>query len=197
MADYTTRALLKSRLGINDTTDDTMLDAIITAVSRQIDDYCGRRFYAATETRYYTASHCGSLLVDDVLSVSSLQTDDDGDRTYENTWATTDYDLEPANAQLESQPQPYWRICITPNSNYGFPVGVSRGVKITGSFGFASSTPAVIAEACLHQSELTYRQKDNPYGAMSGEQFATRAPVGSGLHPFIRQMLMPYVKWNV
>lgn len=193
--DYTTTALLKARLGITDTADDTILAAIITAVSRLIDDYAGRRFYAATETRYYTAAHYDRLLVDDLLSVTSLQTDPDGDGVYDYTWtANTDYALGPYNATLEAQPQPYWWLEVRPYGSYRFPAGVPRGVKLAGSFGFSSTTPVVIGEACLLACEQTYRQKDNPYGTIGGGEFSveTRMMTGAGLHPFVRRMLDPY-----
>ena len=56
--------------------------------------------------------------MDDLLSVTTLKTDEDGDRTYEITWATTDYDLMPYNATLESQAQPYSHLQTTPDGDY-------------------------------------------------------------------------------
>jgi hypothetical protein len=194
-ADYTTTAALKARLGITDSTDDSILAAIITAVSRQIDDYCGRRFYAATETRYYTARCADHVLVDDLLSVSAngLATDD-GTRTYPDVWATTDYDLAPANAALESQPQPYWEVRLTPTGSFLFWPGLERGLRLTGSFGFSSTTPAVVSEACLAQCELTYRASRTPGGRTGSLNFDESLPgpaLNVGLHPFVRRLLSP------
>ncbi|MCC6629956.1 MAG: phage head-tail connector protein, partial [Chloroflexi bacterium] len=141
---YTTLARLKARLGITDTTEDAALESLVEAVSRAIDDFCGRRFYAATQTRYYTANRSDRLLVDDLLSITTLKTDDDADGTFETTWTASDYLLAPYNAQQESQPQPYWRIESAPSGSYSFPVCVPRGVQIAGSWGFASTTPDVV-----------------------------------------------------
>ena len=135
---YCTLAELKSRTAIPDTVDDTNLKAVLESVSRQIDRYCDRRFFVETRTRYYMPDCATRLDVDDLLSVSTsgLTTDDDGDRTYENTWATTDYDLEPVNAPYESPARPYRYLTVTPNGDYTFPTGLAKSVKIVGSWGF-------------------------------------------------------------
>jgi hypothetical protein len=58
---YVTLPELKARLYSanpnmqQDPLDDAGLERVIEAVSRWIDADRGRRFYAATETRYYTA----------------------------------------------------------------------------------------------------------------------------------------------
>src|SRR3990167_10237043 len=80
-----------------DTTSDVAIERIINAVSRKIDEWCFTRFYTTTadETYYYTAAESGKLYTDDILSLTTLATDEDGDRTYEVTWASTDYDLNP------------------------------------------------------------------------------------------------------
>lgn len=105
---YTTLANAKARIAIAtaDTADDTIIEAVINAVSRAIDGYCGRRFYAVAETRYYTPARSDALLVDDLVSVTSLATDQDGDLVYETAWAAGDYVLYPYNAALESVPGP-------------------------------------------------------------------------------------------
>jgi hypothetical protein len=191
LSGYTSLEVLKARLGISDGTDDAALEAVITAVSRAIDDYCGRRFYAASETRYFTARHGDRLMVDDLLSVTSLATDDDGDRTYETVWAATDYDLEPANAALDGEP--YWEIRAAPEGRYSFP-STSRGVKIVGSFGFAATTPAVIEEATLAQCKLVFDARNSVSGVEGG---SVNPSVTVSLHPFVRTLLNPYRRISV
>lgn len=164
---YCTAEELKARLwpyGVEpDDYDNAVFDQVITAVSRWIDGFCGRRFYttAADETRYFTAEWKDRLEVGDLVSVSSLLTDEDGDRTYEVTWASTDFDLTPFNAALDGIP--YQAIETTPKGRYCFPVGVRKGVKVVGKFGFASA-PAEVKEACLLMSERIYKRKDAPFG---------------------------------
>jgi len=64
---YCTLQELKVRLDITDSDDDAILESNIGAVSRQIDGWCGRVFYARDEqTRYYTAERNDYLVVDDI-----------------------------------------------------------------------------------------------------------------------------------
>jgi len=207
---YTSTGTLKTRLGIGDATDDALLDAIITQVSREIDGECKRRFYAATDTRYYTPETYDLLQVDDLLSVTTLKTDEDGDGVFEATWATTDYVLEPLNAPAESQPEPYTTIRVARNGARVFPgyfpaligwpppvtyprssAGLAvRSVQVVGSFGYASTTPPVVEAACLFQCALEYMAKDAPSGSAGGGEMETTLRT-IGLHPFARRMLEP------
>ena len=189
---YTLLPILKDRLKIADTQDDARLEDIITSVSRAIDDHCHRRFYTVVgEQRFYTPHCADELWVDDLLAVASLQTDEDGDRTYEITWQPTDYDLEPANAQLESQPQPYSRIAVTPLGRYRFPMGQRRSVRLVGTFGFAQTAPPVIQEACIDQCILEYRSKAAPFGTTGSPELGTDIRA-IGLHPFVKRKLEPF-----
>ena len=142
-----------------------LLDLVIEAVSRWIDNELpgGMRFYASNETRYYTPEFPDLLWVDDLLSITTLKSDDDWDGTYEVTFATTDYILEPRNAALDNEP--YRQI----RTNFGtgdlsFPVGVRDGVEIVGSFGYSSTAPTVIKQATLLLANRLWRRKDAVFG---------------------------------
>jgi hypothetical protein len=170
----TTQALVNEAAGASVTLrmagnvfNDTELENCIEAASRAIDSYCKRRIYAAAETRYYSPRLPDWLEVDDLLTVTTLKTDEDGDRTYETTWAVTDYDLMPTNAALRGRP--YTMIQTTPNGNYSFPVGV-KSVQIAGSFGYAGTTPDAVNEACLLLSTRLFKRKDAPFGIMGSPE---------------------------
>lgn len=188
---YCSVETLKRRISVADTDDDAELERIITAVSREIDNYCGRRFYAASETRYYTASHPCRLTVDDLLAVTTLATDGDGDRTYEDTWAVTDFDLTPDNAALDGRP--YWAIETAPAGDYSFPVGVRKGVKIVGSIGYSATTPPVVEDACLAQCKLEYDAR-NAHETMEG---VGNPSMKVSLHPFVKDVLNPLRRLSV
>ncbi len=195
--DYCSLMEIKERLwppGANtDSVSDLMLGNIITAVSRQVDNFCERRFYttAADETRYFTTEDTEYLFPDlDVISVTSIAVDYDGGRAYSNTLATTDYDLLPDNAALDSKPYSYIRIA--PLGQERFPTH-QKGIRIVGKFGW-SSVPAGVKEACLIQVERIWKRKDSPFGIISN-------PVGGDmrlldkLDPDVQVLLWNYRKW--
>lgn len=137
---YASRNDLKTRLGLasTDTTDDALMDIVLEAVSREIETHCKRWFYPRTQTRYYTALYGQLLLVDDLLSVSTLKTltlNTSGTRTYGDSWAAVDYDLEPYNALNATPPQPYHGVRKNPEGAYSFPTDW-HGVEIVGSWGY-------------------------------------------------------------
>lgn len=146
---YTTLPALKaykSILSVN-ATDDGVIEALAEAASRYIDRFTGRRFYTTQndETRTYQAANGARVYPDDIISVTTLKTDEDGDRTYEITWAATDYDLLPDNAALNGEPYTY--IQVAPLGRYSFPLQ-RRGVQVVGKFGYSSTTPDDIELAC-------------------------------------------------
>ncbi len=138
---YTDIAKLKRRLNMASvTTNDTEFSELLNAASRQIDKYCDRKFYVKSETRYFPGVS-SRLWINDLLSIntSGFKTDEDGDATFENTLATTDYILYPLNSY------PKTRIELSDDSDYGgFGTGVKRGVQIAGLWGYGdgeSATP--------------------------------------------------------
>lgn len=161
---YVTRADVKDRIALPDTDDDAVLDAILEAVSREIDLWTGRQFWAVRQTRYFTPTRADCLLLPpgtDLLAVTTLKTDDGGDRTYETTWATTDYDLEPIHAAQMSPPRPFWEIVTAPNGSYAFPT-IRRGVEIAGKWGYydvLETSTATVVEA-VDTSETTIDVSD-------------------------------------
>lgn len=131
----------------SDAGDDAVIEDIIEATSRFIDAECARRFYknSTDETRYYTATESSYCRVDDLVSVTNLYTDG-GLRDYPYTWTATDFDLWPYNAALDGRP--YVQILQAPNSDYWFPAGTAKGVKVTGVFGWPD-VPKQIKEATI------------------------------------------------
>lgn len=195
--DYCTLAELQYRIwppgATADTADDAALENIITAVSRTVDNFCNRRFYTTdtTETRYFSTYDNEFLYPDvDIVSITTLKVDYDGDRTYEITFDTTDYDLMPANAAVDSKP--YSWVQISPLGTERWPTH-RNGIEIVGYFGW-SATPAAVKEATLIQSMRVWKRKDSPFGIISN-------PVGGELRllnkldPDVEVLLAPYKKW--
>ena len=130
-----------SYLNIDVTTHDTYLRKLLEDATRRIDKWTERIFYCLDATRYFDGAGAKLVLPFDLLSITTLKTDEDGNGTYESTLATTDYHLYPLNDV------PKVRIEINPNGNYGsFASGVKKGVEIAGVFGYGdgySATPYV------------------------------------------------------
>lgn len=173
---YCTLAELKDRLDITNNDDDAQLDLIVTGVSRFIDEDRGRRFYAATETRYFTAGSPIMCIVDDLLSVTTLKTDEDADGTFEQTWTASDYILAPYNANLDGKAYTY--VERAPLGDYSFPTN-RYGVEIAGSFGYSSTTPAAIKEACLLVSMRVWARRKNIFGVTGSADLGTVTAVAS------------------
>jgi len=180
---------------VDDQTDDAILESIINAVSRMIDRHCQRRFYTTDEdeTRYYTAQdYQEAWLDDDLLSVTTLATDPNGDRSYGDTWTDSDYDLYPYNAALDNKP--YRAIWVNDNGDYTFPT-LARAVAVTGKFGYCLTgyQPAEVTEACLLQCERLYKRKDAPFGVL-GAAGMGQATVIPQLDPDVQMLLSAYVR---
>jgi len=149
---------------------ETFADADITialsAASRGIDEMCGRRFYPdadAAQVRYYSPWRSDSLLIDDVITITSLKTDDSGDGTFENTWTlNTDYVRQPLNAVADLEP--WTQLCRHPTGSFYFPSGYPRSVELTGKFGW-TAVPAQVKEATtLSAHRLLKRAREVPFG---------------------------------
>lgn len=127
--------------------DDRIL-AELEAVSRQFDDYLRRRLYPWIETRYFSGSGRDEVSFPewDIISVTSLKEDENGDATYETTWASTDYELAPYMNDPTSlvAPTPYWKLEVNNRSN-GTKSAFGKGQKrfeLAGKFGYCEMTQA-------------------------------------------------------
>lgn len=125
-----------------DPADGTLLPQYVRAierVSREVDRWTNRRFYAEVATRYFDVpAACRELALPmnkdgDLISVTTLKVDDDYDWSYGLTLTEgTDFVLMPYNTT------PKWRIAVHPNSTNinNWPAGPRR-VQIVGTFGYS------------------------------------------------------------
>lgn len=154
---YCSVETVKGRLGLTLMDQDAALERAIGAASRAIDGLTGMTFFSATATRHFTADDPYLLRIDDCLAITTLKTDDNGDRTYATTWAVTDFDSEPYNAL------PITRLRVAPGGAHSFPL-TRRGVELAGSWGTAAAAPDNISEACVLVAVKIYKRKDSPFG---------------------------------
>ncbi len=197
---YASLTELQARLGITDAADFSLLEAALESASRYIDNRTGRRFYtnaatgtpaAYSEVRYYTATRSDRVLIDDILSVTSLATDDNADDTFSTTWAQADYVLRPRNAAVDGAP--YWELSRSNNGDYSFPTGILDGVKVTGRFGYCAlaDCPQPIREVCLIVAAQMYRLKDAPFGTSGSPEMAV-ASLDPSQFRLILDWMAPY-----
>jgi hypothetical protein len=191
---YATLSEFKAAVGITDTTDDTALQSVLDATDTLIDLYCDRKtgFGTASETRYYTAEDWEYVLTDDLVSVTTLQTDDDANGTYETTWtAGTDYVLAPRNAALDGFP--YTEIDTSVTWPRNFPKDVYLGVKVVGVFGFPA-VPAAVKQAEIIQAGAVWNSRTAPFGVIGSADLGGILRMSRALHPEAALILEPYRK---
>lgn len=187
MANYTTVDAVKLRLDRTDDRADATLSAIISTASRAIEMMTNRRFDRVVETRYFGPSGSWYAEVDDFVSVTSIATDIDGDRTYTEVWSATDYEIEPVNAP--STGFPYTQIVIRPKGTKSFPV-LRRSIRIAADWGWPSVPPA-IEEATILQTLRLFKRIDAPYGIVGSTDLGNLATIPR-VDPDISMLIAPY-----
>jgi hypothetical protein len=193
---YALLSEFKQAVGITDNTDDAALQSVLDATDTLIDLHCDRKtgFGTATETRYYTAEDYEYVLTDDLVSVTTLQTDDDANGTYETTWTSgTDYVLTPRNAALDGFP--YTEIDTSVTWPRNFPKDVYLGVKVVGVFGFPS-VPAAVKQAEIIQANAVWASRVSPYAIVGSADLGGILRMSRALHPEAALILEPYRKRN-
>lgn len=145
----------------------------INAASRQIDTYCGRQFWleSTPSARVFRPDCSFEVWTGDIGTSTGLvvKTDDDDDGTFETTWASTDYQLEPFE-RINSRP--YERLSALgsaefPTSNTSIYSGSTANsrpsrrarVQITASWGWPS-VPSEVTAACSILAVDHFKSKD-------------------------------------
>ena len=191
---YATLSDVKAALRITDTVDDSLLEISIEAASREIDGWCERVFTASTATRIYRPTDVFTVDVDDLQSITTLKTDSDGSGTFDVTWESTDYQLNPLNGIAGGITTPYTQVRAI--GQYLFPIYEPRNVnsneasiQITGVWGWPS-IPTAVKQACIILSMRQFKRYDSPTGVMGfGDLGVMR--VGR-VDPDVEKLLMPF-----
>jgi len=165
---YITREELKlSREMTGYAFEDHEIDIAIGAASRVIDDATGRRYFAdavATNERLYSARSWRRVEIDDLIELTSLEVDRDGDGDYEEVWSADRYLLNPANAPADGKP---WdEIAVRTESGWTFPLGANR-IRVTGKFGWKAVPPELKMAASILAQRYVLRLRQAPFGIVS------------------------------
>ena len=191
---YATLSDVKAALRITDSVDDDLLEISIDAASREIDGWCERVFYSTSATRVYLPINALTTYTDDITVVTTLKVDTTGDGTFDQTWATTDFQLSPLNGIAGGIETPFNTVSAV--GDYLFPVynpgnidAQQASVQIVGTFGFAS-IPTAVKQACMILSMRQFKRYDSPTGVMGfGDLGVMR--VGR-VDPDVEKLLMPF-----
>ena len=79
------------------TGDDNEMFQLLLSVSDWVDGYCNRYFYPRSQTLEFDGSGASRFFIPDLISLTALKEDTTDDKTFQTTWAATDYWLEPYN----------------------------------------------------------------------------------------------------
>jgi hypothetical protein len=185
---YCTLSEVKAALRLTDNTDDALLENAIEGASRRIDGFTGRFFYQQAATITFYANDSYFLPTRDLVSITTLKTDDDGDGSYETTWTVnTDYVLNPLDAALQTRP--YRRVVATGGKTFPLTtVPALALVQINGTWGWPS-VPDDVREACVLLSSRGFARYNAALGIVG---FADMAMQVRAVDPDVRDMLNPY-----
>ena len=186
---YATLTDVKNALRITDALDDSLLETAIESASRMIDGYTARTFYnGGTAVRNFAATDALNLIIDDAISVTTVQSTDEVGDTY-TTWTANDFQLEPLNSRSDGLYMPYTGIRAV--GDYTWPVVDQQALcKITAVWGWAQ-VPTAIKQATIIQASRLFKRLDSPLGVAGfGDMGAIR--VGRYLDPDVEQLAMPF-----
>ncbi len=196
---YATLSEVKAAARITDDIDDSLLETAIESSSRDIDAYTERVFFntgATAVTRIYIPENIYLLETDDIIAVTSIKSDTTGEGGFDQTWATTDYQLEPLNGLAGGIATPFTRVRAV--GDYLWPIYEPRdinagqaSVQIVARFGFAS-IPSAIKQATILSSLRAYKRYESPTGVLG---FSDMGVVRVGrLDPDVERLIQPYRK---
>jgi hypothetical protein len=178
--DYATVDELKAYVSIpdDDTVDDTELAGKITAASRSIDQHTRRQFgqVDVLELREYPIRSNGLTMVDDLMDVTGLLVEVDGD-------AVVPAYLNPRNALQRGMP--YTRMFL--------PSAWSGVAQVTALWGW-TAVPATIKEAALLQASRLFKRRDAPFGVAGSPDLGSEIRLLAKVDPDVAVMLERYVR---
>jgi hypothetical protein len=197
---YCTPEEFKTRTGIDDALDDSVIMDVLRASSRAIDRHCNRQFFRIESTRTYAAYCYTEVSINDLVSATTIKTDPAGSGIYDTTWtAGTDYQLltgvDGFNADASAEPLPY--TLIEAIGNLSFPRSAGRGkrdlVQVVGIFGWPA-VPDAVRQACSIIAADLFKLRQAPFGIAGFGEFG-----GIRIRDNQRAMslLSPYVKHKI
>lgn len=176
--------------------DDELFEAAISGTSRWIDQKCKRHFFQVDEARDFWASDLYNLDLghfNDLVSIDTLTTDDDGDGVFETSWTEgVDFELRPRNVFAGAEERPYRSVRALGRR---FPVNAVAGgrierIRMNGTWGWPAF-PAGVATATKIQVARIVKRKEAPEGILGLNQFGVLRVSGRP-DPDVMDAIKPY-----
>ena len=189
---YTTLHDVKTGLQIEDSNDDTDIQAAIISASRMIDDYCQRGFYqegtlASPVVKYYTPVSPWYLEIDDLIEPVEIASRANQSGPFSTIWnLDNDVMYEPVNNPELGRPVTRLLAIQT----YVWPYFFPQTVKITGVWGY-SSIPYEVELACKIQAARLFVRKQSPFGIAGSVELGT-VRLNSRLDPDVEMLLKTF-----
>lgn len=193
---YCTSTDVKLYLGINstNTTDDTLITALIGRAQAAIEMHTHRKFEHSTTaaTRRFTVGRDTDgdtlWLDEDLAAITTVTTN--ADASTATTISSTEYITEPRNKA------PYYAIKIkaSANKDWTYTTDPEMGVTIAGKWAYSTAAPADIKHACVRLAAFYYRQKDAQVFDVTAIPDAGVIQTPVGVPSDVRLILDPYVK---
>ena len=202
---YVSLPEFKRYLPLHDAIDDGEIEGAINAASRWVDQYCQRHFWktAVGTARVFEPPHDRRLLrfgsFNDAVSITAVKSDEDGDGTFETTWASTDYELLPLTPTSAPEQRPYTQLRSTGSAQW-FPwlacTGRLARIEITGQWGWPE-IPIAVHQACLIQASRIFKRRNSPEGVTGWGSDYGPIRVTVRADPDVTAMLAPYRLYQV
>jgi hypothetical protein len=199
---YTSVEEVKDRLKITDTQSDLQLTLAVQGAAEAVEGYCGRFFYQRpAETRTFQPYDIWMLPIDDLVSVTALNVDFDGDGVFETAWVKdVDYELivgpEQFNQAAFGIKRPFTVIRVINVGGGGrffpftWPFSRLDRVQIIGTWGWPQ-VPAGVKQASMQLATELFKLGDAPFGLAGTSEFGVvRIPK---VNPYVAKMLNPFI----
>jgi hypothetical protein len=196
---YTSLEEVKDRLKISSSDSDMQLQAAVAAAARAVEKFTGRFFYQLAETRTFVPENIFELHFDDLVSITALNVDYDGDGVFETAWVNNiDYELAfgdgEYNQYASGEAKPYTMARVINGGGRWFPfvwpfARLDR-VQIAGVWGWPE-VPYAVKEAAQQITSEIFKLKDSPFGLAGSSEFGiVRVPK---TNPYVAKLLSDYI----
>lgn len=175
-----------------------LLQRALGATSRGIERFCGQRFWqdSSVQTRVYRPDLIDIAWTAPISTRTGLiiATDTGGDGTYATTWATTDYELQPLDADADGDAYAWWRIHAV--DRYMFPTtGKAAPLQVTARFGW-SEIPADVNQACIIRAAAIFKRKESVAGITGFDGFGA-VRISRRRDPDVAELLDNFIRIGV